>query len=157
MSKDTTSSHNSTKPVVVGIPHRTIKFRLWDNLQNEMFFEGFNVFGEVTMFNAIGTYAYETKGERSSLERYNDFIIMQFTGLKDGNKDIYEGDCLKNKNYSGVVVFTDGCFCLEIKKQHEKDLAPFTFSYDAGQIIPLYNFENLSIIGNVFQNPELLG
>ena len=75
------------KANVVGSPlcQREIKFRLWDKLKKEMVFEGFHVFGEVTLFNAIGTYAYETKGERTSLERYNDFEIMQFSGLKDGN------------------------------------------------------------------------
>jgi uncharacterized phage protein (TIGR01671 family) len=75
---------------------REIKFRLWDKQEKEMVFEGFHVFGEITLFNAIGNHAYETKGERTSLERYNDFEIMQFTGKQDQKGvDIYEGDIIE--------------------------------------------------------------
>jgi len=70
--------------------------------------------------------------------------IMQFTGLTDKNgKEIYEGDIM---DYGGgrvvIVEFEEGCFGLRM---------------------PLGNFEkcwlspkHFAIIGNKFQNPELL-
>lgn len=116
---------------------REIKFRIWDSLKKEMLFEGFHVFGEVTLFNAIGTHAYETRGEKTSLDRYNDFEITQYTGLKDrAGKEIFEGDILKYftlKRYTqqshadvppeidelylqskeSTVIFKDGAFQLD--------------------------------------------
>lgn len=144
------SADNGTKPTVVGNPslsQREIKFRLYDKLKKEIVFDDFHVFGEVTLFNAIGAYAYETKGEKSSLERYNDFEIMQYTGLKDKNgKDIYEGDVLKYINpYSSddndlfFVSFFEGAFVSDDNKEKLSEVN-----------------EVSEIVGNVFENPELL-
>lgn len=77
--------------------------------------------------------------------------LMQFSGLLDSKGvEIYESDIVENIDCSGIVVFDDGCFCLKIQKRLEK------FNYDIGQIIPLYCFKNLEVIGNVFTHPELI-
>ena len=61
---------------------REIKFRAWDNKQNKMRNDGFSIYydGSIQFADSI-----ESK----------DFILMQYTGLKDKNgKEIYEGDIL---------------------------------------------------------------
>ena len=67
--------------------------------------------------------------------------LMQFTGLLDKNgKEIYEGDILK---YRGKLSFNDPPFVVE----WQNDDARWTEFY------PSNNFE---VIGNIYENPELL-
>lgn len=70
--------------------------------------------------------------------------LMQYTGLKDKNgTEIYEGDIVFDSHCeeNGKVIFDEGCFAIEWETTIE-DL-----------------FENCDIyevIGNAYQNPELL-
>ena len=85
---------------------------------------------------------------------YDEIDIMQYTGLKDKNrKEIYEGDILSIKIYSGdkvivegktVVEFKDGCF--GVIWGHDKAFLSLNSFFKA-------KFE---VIGNIYENPELL-
>ena len=84
------------------------------------------------------------------LEALNDevFIVEQFTGLHDKNgKEIFEGDVLKDENNGSVlghiteVVYFQPEFCLRDSKKRA-----FT----------LFRGGLYEVLGNVFENPELL-
>ena len=73
--------------------------------------------------------------------------LMQYTGLKDKNgKEIYEGDILQRNNGSKyVVVFENGCFKLKPIGKHS-EISTIAYA----------KHEPLKIIGNIYENPELL-
>lgn len=140
------------------------KFRIYDLQEKKMVFEGFHVFGEVTLFDAIGQYVFETKGSKSTLERYNDLVEMRYSGLPDLNGiDICEGDIvLVPEDYETgegcdtryirwEVVFANGTFQLTNKKNpvelENSTLYEDHFSYDG-------KFE---ILGDKYTHPELIG
>ena len=119
---------------------REIKFRAWDKLNKEMF----NV--EIMDFQERKVYK-----DTVSYRKFNDIELMQYTGLKDkNNKEIYEGDIVKLRaNHGiGVVKYYDewGAFVVESVK--------FKPSVVLG--ISYYK-EEIEILGNIYENPELLG
>lgn len=84
----------------------------------------------------------------------NDLNLMQSTGLKDKNgKEIFEGDILACKTDDEVInanVFWDeehALFMFESKKYNEQELLAELVEDNT------YPFE---IIGNIYENPELL-
>ena len=87
--------------------------------------------------------------------------IGQYTGLKDKNgKEIYEGDIVKVKLYKGEeekyfigkVEYFGSNFIVDAdnnSEYHVYDLDGFGIDYR-------YNLEDCEVIGNIYDNPELL-
>ena len=87
--------------------------------------------------------------------------VGQYTGLKDKNgKEIYEGDVVKVKLYKGEeekyfigkVEYFGGNFIVDAdnnSEYHVYDLDGFGIDYR-------YNLEDCEVIGNIYDNPELL-
>ena len=126
---------------------RTIKFRAWIKEHKSVskgVVEKARMTDVFTFSDFDGDYF---KPEDVSLANME---IMQFTGLFDKNgKEIYEGDVVRVQKtvYETVyeVVYSAPSFYLRKNPQDNVDLETFStpFSYE-------------EIIGNIYQNPELI-
>lgn len=109
---------------------REIKFRAWDTVDKQMYSWAFMM--QSGDGRALSIREVLNKTHEEWLE------VMQFTGLCDKNgKEIYEGDITKG-GYIVRSIF--GCWCLD------KGETPF-----------LYECKDVEVIGNIHENPELLG
>lgn len=85
------------------------------------------------------------------------YEVMQYTGLEDEDmKEIYEGDIFiyNNNEMQGEVYFDGGSFCIKYgyknpTNKHRKD-------YFLSGIIGSDRAERIKVIGNIYENPELL-
>ncbi len=134
---------------------REIKFRAWDNgLSSD---ENTPRMTECKTFDAWIKDAgfYYVNGYTAKLSDFdwqNELVFMQFTGMLDkNNKEIYEGDILQieldwgygpAKINSEVYFSSNGCFKSKAFHSHED--------------IPLYEMPYLEVVGNIYENPELL-
>ncbi len=144
------------------------KFRVWHKKRKKMydvlhFFTGtWNNGGEwVTAkgFNII------TQQDINIQVEPKDGVIIQCTGLRDKNgKLIYEGDIVKYfcpaEYCSGGLHKCPECYSGENGSVHyDEDLAMYEYRSESGQCPLTDNInteEDLEIIGNIYENPELL-
>ncbi len=128
---------------------REIKFRAWDK-------------GSEYMHSNVQSGVYEDPDdwtEFSTVLGLERFEVMQYTGLKDKNgKEIYEGDVVEYNDFNslktgghaedkiivGKVIFICGMWMVE-ENNCGHDL------YEG-----LVNDEEFEVIGNIYENPELL-
>ena len=117
---------------------REIKFRAWDKHHNSMEY-----------INDL--YWFEENG----IHNFNDdnYVFMQNTGLKDKNgKEIYDSDIVKVTWGSGKIVFYEVKYCGSLGYHYLRD----TKNKEDDDIICIYDYSQMDVIGNVFDNPELL-
>jgi uncharacterized phage protein (TIGR01671 family) len=90
---------------------------------------------------------------------YCDNPIMQFTGLKDKNgTDIYEGDVVGYNAYHGThpegeQPWTGGVMVIEWNNESASFKTPFSETRGLPVSVP---HESIEVIGNIYENPELL-
>ena len=139
---------------------RKFKFRAWDNEQKKMFYSKMEQFDDSLNFR-FGHFDTEEP------------VYMQFTGLYDKNgTPIYEGDIVAGESFetsmlkhwkNGLLKHLDYEveFLPEIYviKYHEASFKTFNLK---GNWVAVLNHhvssevEDLQVLGNIFENPELL-
>ena len=118
--------------------NRPIKFRAWDK-HSKVMSKPFDLFYSAT----FAGQGYE---------------LMQFTGLTDKNgKEIYEGDILnwtgkRSKDtsefaYRYIITFENGIFGYRLGNAQVNKIEPLQ---------GLIELETYEVIGNIYENPELL-
>ncbi|MFZ1751424.1 MAG: YopX family protein [Saprospiraceae bacterium] len=117
---------------------RDIKFRTWDTIKKVMGVPE-------TIINPVQT---------ESPEGINCFDLMQYVGRKDKNGvDIYEDDWCRAEFRTkegiqviqGRIIMDEYMWCIDCTGSVGDD------------IFSINRPHNFDVIGNVFQNPELLG
>lgn len=118
---------------------RTIKFRGKDKLSGEWYYG--NLYDRDTLGRTHISAPFRT------CYRIDPNTVGEFTGLYDRTyKEIYEGDIVKVTSeaitYMARVIFMGGCFCL--------------IARDKGRTFDGLDTEEIEIVGNAHDNPELL-
>ena len=122
--------------------NREIKFRAWDNVNNQML--------DVQELNFEDCFYGGYTTVRTTM--YSDYFdirempIMQYTGLHDKNgKEIYEGDILKGTFYGFPIPEYDYVFQIYWDEKEKGFMASY------------FEPSECEVIGNIYNNPELLG
>lgn len=133
------------------------KFRVWSNKENKMY--------KVHSLHLGTNKAIVTSLYGNASIKLDDKILMQSTGLKDKNgKLIYEGDIVKYAEFDWAdfsfkdwetemaeVVWGntyDNYYPAFDLKQHEFECNGLAYIFNEGWTI--------EVIGNIYENPELL-
>ena len=143
--------------------NREIKFKGWWTGGNEFIF--FNTKSDKSMAFQIGGYITDLNLEEDTNKIWvlqesevDEVIWCQFTGFIIKDKEVYEGDLIKTKkDFLYEVIFENGAFYLYHANKYDCDgrlkwgLLNRFFEADMKDIL-----EQSEIIGNIYENPELL-
>lgn len=123
---------------------RQLKFRAWDKLEKRFIYpdKGYQ-----------GHYFLDLNGRFHNLQNGSggdEYVVQQWTGSKDKNgKEIYEGDIIRGKfrdtDYNHLKTINAEVIWIE-------RYASFNIGIEEWR----YSGEPVTIIGNVFENSELL-
>ena len=123
------------------------KYRAWDSAKKEMFKDTF----AITESGQVVVVEQESVASSPDYVFVDHLVIMQSTGLKDKNgKEIFEGDILDYKGRKALVRWhgSYASFIYRFVDEPHKRNAEWK---------PLYlAYMKCEIIGNIYDNPELL-
>ena len=125
---------------------REIKFRAWLETEKRFFYQN-DQYLQSFLKRCV---RFSSKDAPSHHEKYGNYTLMQYTGLKDKNgKEIYEGDILQCPNYNYDPSAGDDPY----------NLIPVEYLNSGFKL----NHEHLDeyhkdskVIGNIYENPDLL-
>jgi len=130
--------------------NREIKFRAWDKKLNIMW--------EAISLTKLLRYLFLQQMPNATAyteikNHFEEVIWLESTGLKDKNeKEIFEGDIVR-ADYTDRIKSFEGqssIFVLEIKYDD------FMGGYKPFVDEPFLQSKRMEIIGNIYENPELL-
>lgn len=113
-------------------------------MNRELKFRGFQKIDKVMVYDLNSPRLLHGK----LISEDDDYILMQYIGINDKNgKEIYEGDIIKDSYYDnkGKISFANCCYGIFAGKSYDGDILFYAMSKD------------LEVIGNIHENPELLG
>jgi uncharacterized phage protein (TIGR01671 family) len=126
---------------------RKIKFRVWNKHDKVLFYP------QGLWWYDGGPHTLRFKDCDKGLPKVTGFTgasffeLMEFTGLKDKNKkDIYEGDILKWRQGVGWIIMP------VVADEYATGFFPFSRTTQ----IPTPDSREVEIIGNIYENPELV-
>lgn len=141
------------------------KFKIWDKTEKKFLpldSKTENTDSWISIDNT-GVYLVERDNARDVAfftDITEDVIILQCTGLKDKNdKLIYEGDIVSVKvkiqdffyadeyyfgNYKGKIIFEKGEIAIDVIDTTKHPISLY------------YNVKDCEVVGNIYENPELL-
>ena len=124
------------------------EFRAWTEEGKTMYYNAYPFKDGTLLLNYDG-FAFDEVPA-------SDFILMQSTGREDKNgSEIFEGDVVKyevgRNTYTEEVAYDKNFAGFGVKDA--KANVVFTFG-ELAEDIDLYSLE---VVGNIYQNPELLG
>lgn len=130
---------------------REIKFRVWEPCNEKMHHLDFALY---KFDGGLNSHKFVLPPNKQGFQNPYSIMnleavkVMQYTGLNDKNgKEIYEGDILKETTEEGYeigeVLFKRGGFRFKSDK---------TFCQ-----LSWCETKNTNVIGNIYENPELLG
>ena len=140
---------------------REIKFRAWLKYGKEIV-----DVEEIDFMNKVINYIYnDYENNRQEIvgAYFENIELMQYTGLKDkNNKEIYEGDIIKFEDCSidGTKEFYNIGVIEREGKRDELVISQLLFekTYFTENYMDFIDqtFEVSEIIGNIYENPELI-
>jgi len=126
------------------------KFRAWDKEENKMYYVSLkSIADNFDCGCSLIEHPEDSSFFLQNTDYWDDEVIwMQCTGLKDKNgKLIYEGDIVRGKSWS--------CYYNLVVKYIKFGFYPFR-EFPVEVAISFDDIDNVEIIGNVNENPELL-
>jgi len=139
--------------------NREIKFRAWNTDRKKMItsFDGItqNSIGDSTTHNLRLLSSSYSGADMFRPNWGRNVILMQYTGLRDKNGvEIYEGDIIKNIQADVNEVFwynEEPSFCY---RNYHAEALPLGCDSNATMEGELFTQDE--VIGNIYENPELL-
>ena len=131
--------------------NRPIKFRVWD-VKNKKFLPEsyFAILGNGKLIVTISGYYNDFTNTNQ-----DDYVVQQYTGLTDKNGNlIFDGDIVQynqNSSYDNM----------DFIAKWSDDKLGFIFQSNSGEQLVnqtphLNRFKHLEVVGNIFENSELL-
>jgi uncharacterized phage protein (TIGR01671 family) len=137
--------------------NRTLKFRVWD-VKDKKFLNPSDI-----AINGNGNLLITDSGWYENFENQNlsDYVVQQYTGFKDiDRKEIFERDIIEfevptkdnnTKKLTATIDYGLGAFLVMAKSEDGDLFFPLLQEFHD----KIYKYQ-IKIIGNSFENPELL-
>jgi uncharacterized phage protein (TIGR01671 family) len=122
---------------------RVIKFRAYDKLTKQIYDAAFIDYEE----DFVSIINFDDR-----IRSFDQVTLLQFTGLTHNGKDVYEGDILLCVGgYDG-----DECASPGVVEWDAVGMQWAVVCKGCGDGYTLYEFDIRDVIGNIYENPELL-